>query len=260
MSSVDETKIQDLLRNNRKMPADDAAMIDWAFYYLNLGFTIFPLKPETKDEFYPYPEYMNPDTGSIFSWKTQASRDPYRIYQFWSELPDASIGAVTGELSGIYVLDFDREHTNHDDAQDMDYLVTDGWERERQWEQDTGMELQETWMDISGSGGNRLYYRADPKRFLNSPSGTADIFNDSSGCDTRGNGRFVVLPPSKHPSGNRYTWELEHLPDDIPIAEADDAFYEYWKGSGTKAGRIRDRKGNILPTESFQPSQEVISA
>lgn len=260
MSSVDEKEIQDLLANNRTMPADDAAMIDWAFYYLNLGFTIFPLKPKTKDEFYPYPEFMNPDTGSIFSWKTQASRDPYRIYQFWNEIPDASIGAVTGELSGIYVLDLDREHTNHDDVTNMDYLVTDGWDRLHQWERETGMHLQDTWMDISGSGGNRLYYRADPSRFINSPSGTADIFNDSSGCDTRGNGRFVVLPPSLHPSGNRYEWELSHLPDEMPIAAADDAFYQYWKGSGSKAGRTRDRKGNILPTESFQPSQNVVSA
>jgi len=38
------------------------------------------------------------------------------------------------------------------------------------------------------------------------------------GIDLRGDGGFVVAPPSKHQSGRRYAWELGASPDDVPLA------------------------------------------
>ena len=39
------------------------------------------------------------------------------------------------------------------------------------------------------------------------------------GLDVKADGGYVVAPPSIHPSGDLYTWEVEHHPDDVPLAE-----------------------------------------
>jgi hypothetical protein len=34
----------------------------------------------------------------------------------------------------------------------------------------------------------------------------------------RGDGGYVIVPPSLHASGRRYAWEINHHPDDTPLA------------------------------------------
>lgn len=38
------------------------------------------------------------------------------------------------------------------------------------------------------------------------------------GIDLRGDGGLVVAPPSLHPGGRRYVWEISHHPDETPLA------------------------------------------
>ncbi|HWQ91555.1 MAG TPA: DUF3987 domain-containing protein, partial [Clostridia bacterium] len=49
-----------------------------------------------------------------------------------------------------------------------------------------------------------------------------DKVNLARGLDIRANGGLVVCPPSLHPSGRRYEWELSSHPDDTPLADVPD--------------------------------------
>lgn len=231
------------------IPEDGSANIDYALCYARHGIPVFPVRPYTKTEFYYYPEYRGAPSkqfpeGTPYSWKAQATTDPERIRKFWTDHPDANIGGATGQ--GLYVLDLDREHVNKDRS-GKETLITDGWERLRQWQKETGMELNtDTVMSLTGRGGNQLFYHADPRRVL---AGKSNIFDDNSGCDTRGEGNYVMLPPSIHPNGSRYEWEQS--PDEYLIAEADDTFFRYWNGSTGKTGSENK--------EAFDPYKKITS-
>src|SRR5262249_23231989 len=63
---------------------------------------------------------------------------------------------------------------------------------------------------LTGGGGVHLYFAVDQP--LGNRTGLAP------GIDLRGDGGFVVAPPSLHASGRRYGWELGSSPDDGPLA------------------------------------------
>jgi hypothetical protein len=64
---------------------------------------------------------------------------------------------------------------------------------------------------VSGGGGRHLYF-AHPGLHLRNRAGLAQ------GIDLRGDGGFIVAPPSTHPSGNPYIWRAGHAPDEISLA------------------------------------------
>lgn len=232
------------------LPEDGSPMIAWALFYARHGIPVFPVKTKTKTGYLLYMEYKGdpsekfPD-GNPYSWKSQASTDPERVKRFWTDHPDANICGVTG--SGLYVLDLDRQHVNTDGS-GKETLITDGWDRYRQWCKESGLSLNmETAMSLTGRGGNQLFFRSEKNITL---KGTSDIFKDSSGCDTRGNGNYVLLPPSIHPNGERYVWEQS--PDEYPIIEADEAFFTYWKGSSSQ-------QSGSSAQERFDPHKKVTS-
>ena len=120
--------------------------------------------------------------------------------------PRYNIGMACGQGSGgIIAIDLD---CHSDEANGLDYL--------RDWEVEHG-KLPETWTQITGSGGKQLFYRAGQ-----------DIRNSANGeigVDVRGNGGYVVLPPSLHPCGDCYEWSIR--PDDMDVADADDKVYDF---------------------------------
>ena len=221
-------------------------MIEYALCYARHGIPVFPIKPKTKTGYYCYTDYRgdpnhNYPEGTPYSWKAQASTDLDRVRRFWTDHPDANIGGVTGH--GYLVIDLDTEHVNVD-GNGNKTLIEDGRERLRKWQKETGLQLnEETAMSLTGRGGNQLFYRSDRQL-----AGSSDIFSDHTGCDTRGIGNYVLLPPSIHPNGSPYVWEQS--PDEYPIIEADNALYAYWRGSSTASGN----------REKFDPLQKVTSA
>lgn len=75
---------------------------------------------------------------------------------------------------------------------------------------DVAIELPATLEATTGrDGGRHLYLRTRDPRARNS---TGKL---GPGIDTRGRGGYVLLPPSWHPSGRRYTWTRRG-----PIADA----------------------------------------
>lgn len=121
----------------------------------------------------------------IAAWQHAATTDPDKITAWFRKWPQANIGVATGAGSKVYVLDVD--------------LKTDGIASFERLKAD--LELPPTLTARSGSGGYHYYFRHPLK---------AEIGNSTSklgpGLDIRGDGGFVVAPPSMHACGQRYEW------------------------------------------------------
>lgn len=136
-----------------------------------------------------------------------AKKDPGAIRAWWKKYPTASIGIATGSASGLVVID---EDTDEDKG-------LDGYHEVAQWERDNGA-LPETLRAITGRGGNHLYFHY---------TGT-DIGNRAGileGVDVRGEGGYVIAPPSMHPNGTEYHWEI--APEDMELAEVDETVLRF---------------------------------
>jgi putative DNA primase/helicase len=112
-----------------------------------------------------------------------ATTDLTTIRQWWAVWPDANIAIRTGGESGIIVLDVDAG----------------GWESVDALEDEHGP-LPDSWTVETGSGGAHLYLRHPGSHVSNSRGAIA------AGLDIRGDGGYVIAPPSLHHSGNRYQW------------------------------------------------------
>lgn len=162
----------------------------YALQYAKLGMSVIPLKEKEK---YPF----------LTEWQKKASSDPYQIRSWWTESPQCNIGFLTGKKSGrIVVIDLDE----HPDEGKF------GIEIWKDWESKHG-KFPETWEAVTGSGGRHLYFRdiEDRPRAQHLYNGSVDFQSDSA---------LIVLPPSVHPCGNVYYWDIS--PDDVPLADIDE--------------------------------------
>ena len=163
-------------------------MLEHALRYAKYGLAVFPIRERGKA-----PQFK--------SWQDNCTTDPEAIKTIWSRNPQYNIGIATGSKSdGLLVVDVD----NHD---------ADGMSSLKEWEHEHG-ELPETATVITGSGGIHMYYRS-----TEIVTGRTNVL---PGVDIRAEGNLIVAPPSIHPNGNRYEWEISSELGDIPIAEADD--------------------------------------
>lgn len=165
-----------------------ATFKDTALKYASFGLAVFPLRERDK----------RPLTRNGCK---DASIDTSTIDAWWAKWPNANIGIATGAASGgLVVIDIDI-----DDAKGED-----GGVFLRRWEREHG-ELPETAQALTGRGGMHMLYRC-MEEIRNSA-------NPAVGIDVRGEGGYIVAPPSIHPNGNRYEWELDI--DEYGIAPAD---------------------------------------
>jgi hypothetical protein len=123
-----------------------------------------------------------------------ATTDEGQITRWWTRWPDANIGIRTGR--GIAVLDVDPRHG--------------GDESLRNLEQEND-KLPVTVTTITGSGGEHRWFAVNGHA-ANSSGKLA------SGLDTKGDGGYVVAPPSLHVSGRRYEWEAGYAFGEVPLA------------------------------------------
>jgi hypothetical protein len=104
------------------------------------------------------------------------SRD--QITAWWTEQPDCNVAIATGAISKIFVVD------------------VDGPDAERQL---LRLELPAT-VEAITARGKHLYFRYPDTPVRNTAGKIAP------GVDTRGDGGYVLAPPSIHPSGALYRW------------------------------------------------------
>lgn len=138
--------------------------------YVDSGWSVLPVRPDEKRP------YM---TNWLQYTKTRA---PKAMVEGWfNNLTGAGVGVVTGRISNMVVLDV--EH-------DCPYPIEDLLKR-----YPTQMVAR------SGGGGYHLFYQYPTNQTR--VSNRVRIFE---GADLRADGGFIVLPPTMHPSGNRYEW------------------------------------------------------
>jgi hypothetical protein len=120
---------------------------------------------------------------------TGASADLDVVAGWWRKWPAANVGVVTGAASGYVVLD------------------VDGAAGERALaELEARHGKLETAEVATANGGRHLWFRCPVEPVRNSAGKLGD------GLDVRGEGGYVVCPPSAGAHGGRYVWtrELEH--------------------------------------------------
>ena len=125
-----------------------------------------------------------------------ATDDVEQIEAWWAQWPDANIGIATGESSGFWVLDIDmRIHPTTGE------VLKDGEKALRDLEH-ANSALLANLIAITGGGGRHMYFAWDKDAPpIGCPKGPGP------GLDIKGEGGYVVAPPSVHVSGKPYTWE-----------------------------------------------------
>lgn len=153
-----------------------------AIWYARHGWSIFPLRPRTKE---PYA-----DLGVY-----NATSDVDQVWAWWKRWPDSNIGLHCG-ASDILTLDADLYKDNYAG----DSLLTPHDE--------------DTLTNLTGNGGTHLLYRMPESEQYGNKRGSLPL-----GIDVRGYGGYIVLPPSIHPdTGIAYQWEAGYGPHEIEIA------------------------------------------
>ena len=156
--------------------------------YIGRGWSIIPIRPSDKRPLVRWEEFQHrhPSESEARTW-----------FCGW---PEAGIGIVTGAISGLVVVDIDVRHGG-DGA--LEHL-----------EQEHGR-LPTTVECRTGGGGRHLYF-AHPGGLVRNKVGLAP------GVDLRGDGGYVVAPPSLHASGLRYAWVAGRAPANTEIVPLPD--------------------------------------
>ncbi len=147
----------------------DQANLEAALAYANRGWHVFPCQPSGK----------TPATTHGFK---DATTDPKQIRTWWRKHPDFNVAIRTGAVSGIVVLDIDLDRGGDESLARLD---------DREW--------LYTVLAKTGGGGAHVYF-AHPGGLVKSRVGLWP------GIDVRGDGGYVVAPPSRHENGQPYFW------------------------------------------------------
>lgn len=136
----------------------------------------------------------------LIAWKRFQTSKPTReeVLGWFEKYPYVNVGVVTGDISGLVVVDLDPRHGATDEAfKDIQTVKVK-----------------------TGGQGQHIYFKYE--------AGLENKAGVQPGVDIRAQGGFVVVPPSEHTSGRAYEWI--HDPKDTPIAPLP-AFVKKWIGS-----------------------------
>lgn len=150
----------------------------------DIGWPVFPCRPRDKT---PLIARAAGGSGCL-----DATTHAEQVGLWWVHSPAANIGVATGGRMGLCVIDVDG-------PQGEESLASFG-------------PIPAT-VEAVTRKGRHLYFRAVFGDAINS----VGLLGPQ--VDTRGEGGYIIAPPSLHPSGFRYAWRANHSPTDLPLAE-----------------------------------------
>jgi hypothetical protein len=153
-----------------------------------------------------------------------ASTDEAVIRKWWTDEPAANLGVCTDRL---IALDIDPRHDGDSSLAAL--------ERDH--------DFPPTWRAMTGGGGEHVLFRCPEGAEIASSSASSNPLL-GPGIDIRARSGYLVAPPSRHLSGRGYTWNVDHHPADIPLAEAPP-----WLIEALSAGKL---PGSIVLRDAAQ--------
>lgn len=199
-------------------------LFDSALHYARCGYPVIPLHNIVKkfgklqcsckkgvDCTYPgkHPRTYNGSKG--------ATTDENKIIDWWERHPNSNIGLLAGKESGFFVLDIDTRLDADVPYNGEDVLTALEEHYKDELSAEDYMPIPETLTAISGSGSRHLYFRYNLDLIIpNSKSKVGRKFG--MGLDIKSDNGYIIAPPSKHISGNKYKW----VGVDTPILGAPD--------------------------------------
>lgn len=167
------------------MPAAKApVMLDAALELVAQGYRVFPCHTPKHTKAGVHCSCARVDCNNIGKHPrttngcTGASSDEQQVRDWWGKWPEANIGVATGGKLVVLDVDPDKGGTSN------------------------GLDLPDTRRSVTGSGGEHWYLLSDGERVPNS------VELVGPGLDVRGDGGYVIAPPSLHESGRRYSWDV----------------------------------------------------
>ena len=161
--------------------------LEWAIEYVRRGWSVIPLRANGKEPAIPWDRY-------------QAERPTEQMITAWFRGNNRNIGIVTGAVSSIVVLDVDApsKPDEPDGRESLDKLIA------------RFGPLPETAVSLTGSGGRHIIFKHPGFELRNFSK------KKRTGLDFRGDGGYIVSPPSIHPNGNAYEWLDDVEPAEMP--------------------------------------------
>lgn len=154
--------------------------LDYAKFYVSKGFPVIPCKHKDKQPAIP-------------SWKEYQDRLPSddELNSWFGNGSRHNIAIITGKLSGIVAVDLDS-------ASAVEFAKSNNFPLSP--------------LSKTGKGYHIIYHYKDGVRNFQKR-------DDLPGIDLRGEGGYICVEPSIHPSGQHYKWETGKGLDDLPLAE-----------------------------------------
>jgi hypothetical protein len=153
--------------------ATENALGDMALAYAKRGLHVFPCQPRGK-------------VPACARGVSDATTDHNLIAKWWDAIPDCNIGAACGEKSGIFVVAIDAGEAEAALAQ-LEKLHG---------------ALPPTVESITPRGRHAFF--SWPDRVVKNSASKV-----GPNIDVRGQGGYVLVPPSIHPSGRPYAWSVD---------------------------------------------------
>ena len=169
----------------------EAPMLKAALRYAAMGWLVFPCKADK--------------TPRTRHGVKDATIDNAQIRQWWTLWPDANIAVATGSKSGIVAIDIDIDKGSGDTIGENTLFNLEA----AHGRFPTSIEAE------TPSGGRHYLFRHPGGTFPNT------VQKLGPGIDTRGDGGYVLVEPSKNRNG-AYSWEQGRGPGEIEPAPLPD--------------------------------------
>jgi len=178
---------------------------DYAIYYHDskeLGFSVFILQnPEDEGR---TKEQLKARKKPAVLWDLYQIMRPSKIQieRWFAKNPNYNVAVATGNISNNII------------AFDIDGPTAKKRLEEKRLAMSTNLRvaLDNTMINRTGSGGIHIIFRLDEPTSISQKV----IWSDGQAHSQilmQGNGHYLVMPPSRHPNGNRYEWngKAQHL-------------------------------------------------
>lgn len=232
-------------------------MLEVALSYLARGWSVVPGHTIGDDGLCTcrQPDCDRPGKHPRVKWAEFQDRLPTEgeVKWWWNRWPDSNPIIITGRLSGIVAVDIDPRHG--------------GDEAWRVWTQTHP--IADTVTSITGSGGQHLIFKHPGAQELRntinmlSPGSVEDPATGrrrklEGGVDFRGDGGYIVAPPSRHISGSTYEWDSSLHPDDTPVMPMPPSLVMLVMRAASGAGPNDETQRGALDIEAYLVRHEPI--